>query len=689
MSRESPKHDKLMGWQAADAALGKVIGILATSYELEPAFVETDLLPALLGLGAWDDRSWASRVALEKALAGLEATSILTDQRKYRGRPRSLHVELLPAIGTAGQLLHAKVLLVVQERAVRLQIASANLTGKGYRENREVAVPLVATEDRPALAALVRDGLAGMPVRLAPWWTDGANAVHSLATARLEAWAGDGAGDARVVWGGGPTPLWREVVERWPAGEAIDRISIVSPFWSEEDENGPLATLTTALRARGTLPGRLNVDLYVEAEPASSSTYRPKLPSLGRIDPDALGIALTARAVDPRPTAEPGAGDVLKLRALHAKVLIVHGVRTTLGYTGSANFTVPGWGFGNSPARANIEAGVVLLRKGTDLAAALLPPTTGQILVIRTSDGALPAATRDPDPVAPTFLRGIWLEPDKGDTDRLRLAIRIAPGSVRGAFSLSTLGEKPLALHAGCPDAPEESHLSLDPGAVVQLLRDQQVSVAWWASPAPVEYPVNVSPDARVRLPGAPGSPNPGERELLAYYQGRIRLEGLFPPPPGWDDDEQASPPEPVMSSEVDTSRIQSYVVREFVEALRGIRDDLSAAAGGTPATMRLAVQGPVSPVALARSVMAASLAGRSATAAGFQLAEIASCLLEAAGRAEREEWRVILDDSRRILEGMLAELVVRAPGELGDGTAFARYARRVIGWYPNGGRAA
>ena len=69
-----------MDWQVPDASRGPILGILATTYELDPTFVETDLLPAVLGLGAWDDRSWSSRVALEASLAGLEAASILVDQ---------------------------------------------------------------------------------------------------------------------------------------------------------------------------------------------------------------------------------------------------------------------------------------------------------------------------------------------------------------------------------------------------------------------------------------------------------------------------------------------------------------------------------------------------------------------------------------------------------------------------------
>ena len=57
---------------------GRMIGLLATTYELNPDFLEMDFLPTVFGLGAWDDRSWATRIGLEKRLYELDAAVILT-----------------------------------------------------------------------------------------------------------------------------------------------------------------------------------------------------------------------------------------------------------------------------------------------------------------------------------------------------------------------------------------------------------------------------------------------------------------------------------------------------------------------------------------------------------------------------------------------------------------------------------
>src|SRR5438477_348650 len=84
-------------------------------------------------------------------------------------------------------------------------------------------------------------------------------------------------------------------------------------------------------------------------------------------------------------------------------------------------------------------------------------------------------------------------------------------------------------------------------------------------------------------------------RQPRAYYQGRISWEDLFPepdPPPGTGG---ATPNAGEFGEGVDTSQIQSYQMREFVEALKGIADDLRAASKSSRPCMRLALLGTVS----------------------------------------------------------------------------------------------
>ena len=104
---------KLIDHLVPDALWGPMHGLLATTYDLGRDFLEMDFLPSVFGLGAWDDASWASRIALEKRLFQLDAAVIYTEARRYCGRPRSLRLEVRPAVSPRGSALHAKVTLLL------------------------------------------------------------------------------------------------------------------------------------------------------------------------------------------------------------------------------------------------------------------------------------------------------------------------------------------------------------------------------------------------------------------------------------------------------------------------------------------------------------------------------------------------------------------------------------------------
>lgn len=685
MSRgASGEHRKLMEWLAPDPKLGALQGFLATTYELSRDFVDTDFLPALLDLGPGDVRGWKSTIALERGLGALEASAILMDQRCYAGRPRSLRLEVRPAVGRMGQLLHAKVLLAVHERAVRLQLASANLTETGYRHNREVALPVTATPERAEAAALALQGIAGMPSLLEAWWCPSAARVHAMASERLKAWAGGMRAQDRVVWGGGDTPLWKQVLEAWPAGDRVERIAVVSPFWSEEGASGPFSTLLGALRGAGALEGSVDVDLYVDADLMSRDQHVPRRPTLGAIDPDALGMTLTLRAVDPQPRDQTYGASVLKTRMLHAKVLLLQGRRHTLAYVGSANFTERGWGFLGAPRRANVEAGVVMVRTGPELLRRLVPPTTGKPVRITGAAARFPTLESELEPCVPTFLRAAWLEVVPRKEDQFRLRVEVEPSRVQGAFFVLTQNDARRELGSGNVGVGAEMRVDLNREDAIAILRDPQVMVKWWESPEPACYPVNITPDARDLLPDVPGSGRPGEEYLLAYYMGRMSYETLFAPPEAWEEAGELEKPG-AERSEVDTSKIQSYRIREFVESLPGIRRELEEAAHGTPGRMRRALLGAVSPVALARAVREAVQSGeRSPVAAGFQLVELQSLVRSLSSLPKVvPEWAETVDEASRSIAKVLGSLMGMHRQELDRAGGFHAYARSVLGRRP------
>jgi hypothetical protein len=691
---QSTDDRKLMDRLAPDPALGRLLGILATTYEMQPEFFETDFLPTLLGLGAWDDRSWTSRIALEKHLAELEASSVLLDARPYRGRPRSLRVEVEPVFLHAGRILHAKVLVRVYEEAVCFIFGSANLTEPGYRRNREIAVALTASAKHPTDSQIVRGALHGLRPLLKPWITPSAGQLCDLAEERLNEWAGGASEQEQwFAWGGGAEPLWRQVIERWPSHDHVERVTIVSPFWSEELDSGPVTKFVAAMRDLDGLAANAELRLLTEAAPDKQGTYKPKLPeSFAKFDAGSIGVSAVAFAVDPRvPPEEVGMGDAFTgTRSLHAKVVLLEGMETSLAYFGSANFTERGWGFLPDPERANIEAGLIVRRTGNarKTLRSLIPPTIGEpVPLAGAAAGRL--APLEPSPeelIWPGFLREVLLAPSEVDPNQLGLVVVIEPKGIHGSWRIGHLPiedgppQVPLLVHDVADSTSAQFCVSLEKSQLERLLRDQEVHVKWWCCEEGRSFPVNVVAESKTALPISPGTGRPEEQHLIAYYQGRITWEDLFPDPEGdavpattsQDQDEHSS---------VDTSRIQSYIVREFVEALKGITDDLKGAAQSPKACMRLALLGSVSPVALARRVLeAAESAERSATASGFQLVEILGCLDAArsfpASSRFVNDWADPIHEAVQTVANMLEALQRRFPDELAG--HFQRYAQTV-----------
>ena len=696
-SRSTSADCKLMDRLVPDESHGRLVGLLGTTYELQPEFLETDFLPTLFGLGAWDDRSWSSRIALEKKLSELEAATVLMDTHPYRARPRSLRIEVQPVCMSGGASLHSKVLVGVYEKAIRVVLGSANLTEPGYRRNREVIAVLTATAERPVEVRLVREVIEQLRARLQRWQTTSVSRVCELADEHLAAWAAPTvAGHEWFVWsGGGETPLWQQYLSHWPDGEPAGQITIVSPFWSAEHTQGPLATFIGELRRRNSLATTAELRLLTSAEPKTADTFLPKLPeSFASFDSASLGVAATALAVDPGVTDEeidPGLGFTGQ-RSLHAKVVLIEGPETSLAYFGSANFTRRGWGFMSTP---NLEAGLILRRTGTDRTGlqGLIPRTTGAPVSLNGSaHGRIAAAEPSPETSAwPRFMQDVRLVPSSSDSSRLELLVQV---------DTDTEGEEWCITHAGdeVPNEPllekspdrtieREVRVPLTPRQLERILREQEVCVRWAECETGRNVPVNVALDARAELPLCPGTTTPAELHLIAYYQGQVAWEDLYPEPTQAAEEDETRTTDKDELLGVDTSRIQSYLIREFVEALTGIRDDLDRAAQAPPQCMRLALLGQVSPVTLARHVLKAVRdRQRTPTAAGFQLVEILACL-ESARHTEvtekyRNNWDALISEAAGRVQDVLTQLTRQYADDLPE--SFGVYAETIRNhWRP------
>jgi hypothetical protein len=675
---------RLLDHVAGPRDLGTPEAIFATTFDLDRDFVELDYLPTVLGVSSWDDASPKGRLELEQQLARTDAVAIAMDGRRYQGRPRSLRVHLKPAV-LPSSAMHAKVSLIVHEEAVRLIVASANLTTPGYRENRELAIAVLASSRRADEARFILGAIGPMREVLAPWWSEQAERVFAAASGKLNPWAREGGpSDDQFLWSGPGRPLWQQFIERWPDGERIDEVHIMSPFWSNEAGEGPLTRFTSSLRARGAFTERTTLRLVTRAERNGQATFCPSLPrGLAEFDFGSLGLPATAVAANPEVDPEDVGRDDLRFeRILHAKAVLIVGASSSLAYVGSANFTVPGWGFG-ADHWSNVEAGVALLRRGRarEQLRAILPPTCGEVRLGHSTAGLVVVAEASDESESrpfPAFLRSVELHPELADPSRLELVV-ILEERPPSSFSLK-LGDGSAATTLLAVDGTSSESrftVALDAEMVRELLRQRAVRVYWSAPGAPVDFPVNVSTAARETLPFADPGALPREDELIAYYQGQLAFADVFP-----DEtlDATASTPTGASGSIVDTSDILSYRMRAFIEALPGIERELSESVTH-PNTIRLAFLGPVSPVALAREIAGKAAKGRSSTATGFQLVELLACVqrVEPAGALTGRlatAWTEARGAAARDIDALRGAL--RKSGSSDE--SFERYERAILG---------
>jgi hypothetical protein len=686
---------KLIDRLIPDPHWGVMQGLLATTFDLRPEFLETDFLPSVFGLGAWDDQSWATRIALEKRLFELDAAVILTEARRYKGRPRSLRLDVRPAVSPRGSVLHAKVTLLLFERAVRLIVGSANLTKPGYRENREVIAVLTATQKSKKEATLITQGLVGMESALSSWLTPEARKLIRHSIEIVQPWLnGNADSDTSFVWSNGQTRLWREFVGRWPIGEPVKRISILSPFWSQ-DASLTLSAFLKQLKNAGPLAPDAEVRLLTDAFKNPNGELIPVLPpAYATQDWQALGVKATAQPVNPEvhPEELGGMEGFTATRALHAKVVLVEGTRSGLAYLGSANFTGHGWGFIPGENNANTEAGVILRRSlhSSDFDN-VLPDLVGQPILLSNANihSLRPLEMGPADEPWPEFIRQVLLAPVTADGDKLELRIETAADGAGYLWSARLLDKDGIPSETLVPLEQTQVAtknvftVSLSDQALTRLLTDQEIQICWTDCPAGRPFPLNVEASARASLPISLGKQSIEENHLISYYQGRIAWEQLFPDPDAGEPSGDQSTVVPAIASGVDKSRIQSYQIREFVEALAGLNQDLRSATQSEPA-MRLALLGPVSPFALAQTIIDAVAAGRrTPTAAGFQLVEILACLQSVRSHPVPERladvWQQHLQQVNGKISRLLEKLVADHPALFASNKAFARYRKAVL----------
>ncbi|MEI8016384.1 MAG: hypothetical protein WCH20_16300 [Nitrospira sp.] len=169
------------------------------------------------------------------------------------------------------------------------------------------------------------------------------------------------------------------------------------------------------------------------------------------------------------------------------------------------------------------------------------------------------------------------------------------------------------------PDS--EPRTALDGSMVTTLLARRMVVVRWGGPASVASFPINITEESKTRLPSILGA-RPDEQQLLAYFHGRISEDDLLDLLCRQATQPHTSFPTPV-EDPTRYRELQSYIVREFVESLFGMKELLKNASG-TVRSFDHALTGEFSPISLAEQVLHAFMAGRrSPMATAFQLTEL------------------------------------------------------------------
>ena len=639
-------------WEAPQGY--RLASVVTTTYELQADFLEEDLLPVALGLRLPPARGRDFRLELEHALGDTEVSIFFHPGRYKPGLRRSPRVDLVPLPEGRYPKLHAKVVLMrfvceseseAVHQIVRLVVGSANLTGSGYRSNIEVAASIDDTPSAsPEAATAVRDAVDWLERLIGP--------STDQVTRQLR--------DMKAVFARRPAPR-RDTRLRFVGlpsangfpplagpGEWVDELTIASPFWPSGDD------LSDVVRALARLCGGRwgAVRLVGPAALDERGDARPVIPAaLVRALLDA-GAKVEVAAADPGYGCviadEDDEGEFDKVagrrgsipqgnRSLHAKILLAVGGRNTRLGIGSFNLTRKGLGLVRN---SNAEAGLLWslpTDKSSGLGAIVSFGTAWQKVIRKPEEFVVEPGHYDGDDEGgwPAFIRSLQAKRDEllveGDARTWpdKVVIRMkdirsrllnqeqwfdawtvrAPADADGVFSVSTplnaswLEQSPAGNGQSWPALPDlEAEISWDGGVAIlpvvfedkhlfpvaesRSREDEQSLVSWFLGLRPA-----------------------GEMEDGGFGHSIDPIRGNGEPPPA-------------------TGDILSYLVRDFVHALPGIRNRLTDA-GMTETGLRTALLGHRSPVELARESLRAyrtpqpGKPRKTAVATAFQLAEL------------------------------------------------------------------
>lgn len=353
-----------------DSGVGQPWACLATTYEFDAAFFETELLPRFLGLKFDHTENEPSFLVEREEALSLASVAVLVDQSRFDSTQTTMRWYQLP-VQVPGGILHAKIVLLAWEKLVRVIVGSANLTRKGYRRNREVFAALDFWNDPDSgplgllgdtvdlmslalewsrVAPAVRDRTSetiGRVRHVSRKWTDAPSDFTPRERPRISLAVTQPATDSRPA-----RSTLDEAVALWGNRRAVS-VCVVTPFVGQhksgDSRDAVIDRILDVSRSR-----ECEGWLVVPEMPRTETEKKTHVPI-----PGVFGRYWTAAFEPPR------SAYVLPLplcveekenrnRDLHSKAILLEGEDDVLLMIGSSNFTPHGMGVGVHNLEANL-----------------------------------------------------------------------------------------------------------------------------------------------------------------------------------------------------------------------------------------------------------------------------------------------------------------------------------------------
>lgn len=350
--------------------VGEPVACVASTFEFDAAFFETELLPRFLGLRFDHTENELTFLIEREENLALAAVAVLVDVHKVDPGQTTLRWDQVPiAVPGSQSIQHSKITVLAWEKLVRLIVGSANVTRQGYRRNREVFAALDFYDDADSPPRrVITDSLALLEKMLA--WARVPAATQertrdtiSLIRDKLVGWSAM-TDDFRpreqpkvslivncpALGGEEAKSALDQVAAKW-GSRSVSELTVVTPFVGQSDaeQDKVIQRLSAIPRTRDCIGW-----LVAPCHPAEEADPQVRV-ALPRNFGEAWKRSFHSRGggqVLPIPRFVKGVDKVN--RVLHSKLLSLEGEDYQLLMIGSSNFTPHGMGVGVFNVEANL-----------------------------------------------------------------------------------------------------------------------------------------------------------------------------------------------------------------------------------------------------------------------------------------------------------------------------------------------